>query len=162
MWTTQALDLVVKGHRLTPPPGCPRHIYSLMMSCWWVCTYTLSEEFHVVMCYACRHPEKSLRPSFHSLCQSLDGEPATLLQWREEDTQSHPQASLLGAELEAGKNLYTELQDMYLQNWGSSNLDMVVTFRTCMKLKYCIYEHTVLSLVLRLSLMCTIHEYIWP
>ena len=65
--------------------------------------------------YVCRHPEKSSRPSFHSLCQSLDGEPATLLQWREEDTQCHLQASLLGAELEAGKNLYTELQQLYLQ-----------------------------------------------
>ena len=63
-------------------------------------------------CYVCRHPEKSSRPSFHSLRQSLDGEPGTLLWWREEDTQGHPQASLLGAEMEAGKNLYTELQEM--------------------------------------------------
>ena len=70
------------------------------------------------------HPEKSSWPSLLSLCQSLDGEPATLLQYSlgvrmramrgrkilangVGQPVSH-QASLLGAELEAGKHLYTE------------------------------------------------------
>ena len=57
----------------------------------------------------------SSRPSFSSLYQTLNGESASLLQWREEDSQCHPQASLLGAELSAGQDLYTDLQGTYLQ-----------------------------------------------
>ncbi len=25
---------VENGNRLQPPPGCPRHIYSIMIDCW--------------------------------------------------------------------------------------------------------------------------------
>jgi len=36
-----------------------------------------------------------------------------LLSWSEEDMRLHPQAAVLGAPLEAGKDLYPELQKMY-------------------------------------------------
>ena len=68
-----------------------------------------------VFVMGCRHPEKSSRPSFSSLYQTLNREFASLLEWTDEDSQCHPQASLLGAELDAGKDLYSELQWAYLQ-----------------------------------------------
>ena len=43
--------------------------------------------------------------------------PATdLLSWSEEDMKVHPQAAVLGASLEAGKDLYPELQWTYMPN----------------------------------------------
>ena len=36
-----------------------------------------------------------------------------LLSWSEEDMRVHPQAAVLGAPLEAGKDLYPELQGTY-------------------------------------------------
>ena len=30
----QVVELVQTGHRLAPPPGCPRMVYSVMISCW--------------------------------------------------------------------------------------------------------------------------------
>ena len=62
-----------------------------------------------------RHPTASERPSTSELLKELTKKESSLLQWREEDSQCHPQASLLGAELSAGKDLYTELQNTYLQ-----------------------------------------------
>ena len=67
-------------------------------------------------CMYCRHPEGSSRPSFQSLCETLTGNPAALLHWEEDDSQCHPQANSLGAPLEAGKLLYSELQETYQQN----------------------------------------------
>ena len=32
----QVLRLVGDGYRLSPPPGCPRAVYKLMVQCWWV------------------------------------------------------------------------------------------------------------------------------
>ena len=61
-------------------------------------------------------PEKSLRPSFESLRQTLSGEASLLLQWREEDSAGQSQAArLLTAPLEAGKDLHSDLQETYLQ-----------------------------------------------
>ena len=37
-----------------------------------------------------------------------------LLSWSEKDKDVHPEASCLGASLEAGDELYTDLQDYYL------------------------------------------------
>ena len=37
-----------------------------------------------------------------------------LLSWSEKDKAVHPQASSLGAPLEVGDELYTDLQDYYL------------------------------------------------
>ena len=33
----QALELLDTGARLSPPPGCPRALYSIMISCWYAC-----------------------------------------------------------------------------------------------------------------------------
>ena len=32
----QALEFIDTGARLPPPPGCPRALYSIMISCWYV------------------------------------------------------------------------------------------------------------------------------
>jgi tRNA A-37 threonylcarbamoyl transferase component Bud32 len=90
----EAIELVERGYRLPPPPGCPRQVYHLMIQCW--------------------NPTASLRPSSSELLQDLTGaEESCLLQWREEDSRCHPQAHLLGAPLEAGESLYRELQLTY-------------------------------------------------
>ena len=72
--------------------------------------------FSVVVCIMCRHPDKHCRPTFPSLCQSLAEEAGSLLQLIEGDDQGHPQASLLGAPLEAGALLYPDLQNTYQNN----------------------------------------------
>ncbi|CAI8017003.1 Ephrin type-A receptor 4a (Fragment) [Geodia barretti] len=89
----EAMEMVTRGYRLQPPPGCPRRIYSMMISCW--------------------HPERLDRPSFPSVCQTLAEEANSLLKWREEDSLCHPHASLLGAPLETGASLYPDLQNVY-------------------------------------------------
>jgi len=45
--------------------------------------------------------------------QDFNYSDAEILIWAEEDTRVHPQAMVLGASLEAGKDLYPELQDTY-------------------------------------------------
>ena len=56
-----------------------------------------------------------MRPTFDKLKTTLSelGD-AALLAWSEEDRAVHPQASELGAPLDAGKALYPKLQNMYL------------------------------------------------
>ena len=61
-----------------------------------------------------RHPETSSRPRFSQLLQALSSTITDLLSWSEEDMRVHPQAAVLGASLEAGKDLYPELQGTYL------------------------------------------------
>ena len=36
IYSIQAVEMIRKGHRLLPPPGCPRSIYELMIKCWLV------------------------------------------------------------------------------------------------------------------------------
>ena len=62
----------------------------------------------------CRHPDTASRPTFSELCQSLSQSESELLGWSEEDMSIHPQAAVLGAPLEAGKDLYRELQEMHI------------------------------------------------
>ena len=38
----QVVQLVQTGHRLPPPPGCPRMVYSVMISCWYAQPLTLT------------------------------------------------------------------------------------------------------------------------
>jgi len=47
------------------------------------------------------------------LLQALSFSETELLVWAEEDMRVHPQAAVLGASLEAGKDLYPELQETY-------------------------------------------------
>ena len=72
------------------------------------------EEF----CYVCRHPNKNLRPLFSDLHTSLSDH-ALSLQMKaspesDDSNESHPQAHTIGAPLEAGKELFTDLQNTYL------------------------------------------------
>jgi len=46
--------------------------------------------------------------------QTLSSPVTDLLSWTEEDTRIHPQAAVLGAPLEAGKDLYPKLQETYI------------------------------------------------
>ena len=62
-----------------------------------------------------RHSETSRRPSFAQLVEMLSQADFELLLWREEDTQIGPQVSVVGAPLEASKNLYSDLQRVYMQ-----------------------------------------------
>ena len=62
-----------------------------------------------------RCPESSKRPTFAQLVEMLSQADFELLLWREEDTQIGPQVSVVGAPLEASKDLYSDLQKLYLQ-----------------------------------------------
>ena len=53
------------------------------------------------------------RPSFASLASLLSQPDRELLVWSDEDQNCHPQASVLGAPLEAGAYLYSLLQKTY-------------------------------------------------
>ena len=61
-----------------------------------------------------RHPETSGRPTFAAILQTLSLPDSHLLQWSEADKAEHPEAAMLGAELEAATDLYTKLQQSYL------------------------------------------------
>ena len=63
----------------------------------------------------CRHPDTSWRPTFAQVVEALSEPEFDLLNWFEEDVKVHPQAAVLGAHLEAGKDLYRELQEAYKQ-----------------------------------------------
>ena len=63
--------------------------------------------------FCSRHPQASSRPNFSQLLQAFCQPEIELLSWSEEDVRVHPQAAVLGAPLEAGKQLYPELQRMY-------------------------------------------------
>ena len=60
-----------------------------------------------------RHPEMAGRPSFASLASILSQPDRGLLAWQDEDRHCHPQASVLGAPMEAGTHLYPLLQKTY-------------------------------------------------
>ena len=60
-----------------------------------------------------RNVDKSSRPDFAELVCALSSPVTDLLSWSEEDMRVHPQAAVLGALLEAGKDLYPELQGTY-------------------------------------------------
>ena len=60
-----------------------------------------------------RHPETSERPSFVILVSKLSQPDYKVLYFLASDKGIHRQASVLGAPLEAGQNLYLDLQNMY-------------------------------------------------
>ena len=65
-------------------------------------------------CATCRHPDTVSRPTFSELYQALSQPESELLDWSEEDVRVHSQAAVLGAPLEAGKDLYRELQERHI------------------------------------------------
>ena len=101
------------GRRLAPPPGCPLEMYRLMIKCW--CVYTATQYVACTVCVCwCRNADKAGRPQFREIVVALSQSEEILLHIPEEVTRDHPQASVLGAPLEAGRNLYIELQNTYL------------------------------------------------
>ena len=64
--------------------------------------------------HAHRHADASVRPTFSAIVKMLSHSDAHLLQWGERDMRTHPQAASLGAPLEAGDELYPDLQDCYM------------------------------------------------
>ena len=73
-----------------------------------------------------RHPETSGRPTFADILQKLSLPDLHLLQWSEADKAVHPEASILGAKLEAATDLYTELQQSYLLDKDYETPDWVL------------------------------------
>ena len=67
-----------------------------------------------LICQQCRHSDASNRPLFSAIFKMLGHLDSDLLSWTEKDKAAHPQAASLGAPLEAGDELYTDLQDYYL------------------------------------------------
>ena len=61
-----------------------------------------------------RHPETSIRPAFRDIVLTLVGSEQMVLNIPEEDSSSNPLAGVLGAPLEAGENMYTDLQKRYI------------------------------------------------
>ncbi len=66
-----------------------------------------------------RHPVKGERPTFTELMQELSLPDTKLLHWREEDRDTHPEASTLGAPLNFTEHLYMDLQDSYVVSKNS-------------------------------------------
>jgi hypothetical protein len=62
----------------------------------------------------CRHSDASNRPLFSAIFKMLGHLDSDLLSWTEKDKAAHPRVTSLGASLEAGDELYTDLQDYYL------------------------------------------------
>jgi hypothetical protein len=90
----ETIVMIDEGKRLAPPPGCPLEMYCLMITCW--------------------NSDKSGRPQFREIVQTLSQSEDELLFIPEEVTRGHPQASILGAPLEAGRDLYPQLQNTYI------------------------------------------------
>ena len=76
--------------------------------------FVLSVWIALVSVNTCRNTEKASRPAFAEIVQTLSSPVPDLLNWTEEDKRVHPQAVVLGAPLEAGKDLYPELQETYI------------------------------------------------
>ena len=70
----------------------------------------------IIMLLIFRNADKPSRPDFAELVRALSSPVTDLLSWSEEDMRVHPQAAVPGAPLEAGKDLYPELQGMYMYN----------------------------------------------
>ena len=70
--------------------------------------YTSSSSLHPP-----RSTEPYSRPTFSGVLQALREPSSQVLHWAAEDRQSHPQAACLGATMEAGHNLYPDLQIMH-------------------------------------------------
>eukprot|EP00731_Ephydatia_muelleri_P014776 Em0008g496a len=90
----EVVENINAGYRLPPPPGCPLLIYEIMIHCWC--------------------PDDHARPSFRDIHMSLFQDQDFVLHVPEEAASTHPQAAVLGAPLEAGENMYIELQKSYL------------------------------------------------
>lgn len=72
-----------------------------------------------------RNPDVELRPQFRDILTSMLKEDSEILWIPIEDASTHPQASQLGAALEAGKGMYLTLQYSYLSEKPANNCDTI-------------------------------------
>ena len=63
-----------------------------------------------------RNPEPRERPDFNDIMLLLLQPDKSILVIPEKDLGTHPQAGVLGAPLEAGEGMYTDLQKSYKLN----------------------------------------------
>jgi serine/threonine protein kinase len=91
MRALEIIDFLKSGRRLSPPPGCPRAIYELMIQSW--------------------HPDAAYRPSFSTYVLSLNNLYEEVVSWSTDQTSAQYQ---IGRALVLGKSLYRDLQDIYL------------------------------------------------
>ncbi|KAL5486847.1 hypothetical protein EMCRGX_G019382 [Ephydatia muelleri] len=94
MGNSDVVEKVDTGYRLPPPPGCPLLIYQTMIQCW--------------------NPDASSRIQFKAIHLSLSQGEEHVLNIPNEALQTHPKAGVLGALLEAGQKMYTDLQKTYV------------------------------------------------
>ncbi|KAL5486806.1 hypothetical protein EMCRGX_G019336 [Ephydatia muelleri] len=90
----EVIEKVDAGYRLPPPPGCPLFIYQTMIQCW--------------------NKDSHNRPQFRDIHLSLSQNDEHVLKIPDEALQTHPQAGILGAPLEAGENMYINIQKTYV------------------------------------------------
>ena len=67
---------------------------------------------HLILFIRC--PDHNARPSFKDINMSFSQDQAFVLHVPEEAASTHPQAAVLGAPLEAGENMYIELQKSFM------------------------------------------------
>ena len=104
------------GYCQPPPPGCPRGVYSTMVSCWWVLPLTRTHSrthTHTIYIPHHRNPDYHGRLPFAELHNKLTRDPETLLAWSGEEKGVSPQAATLGAPLSEGRELYGDLCSAY-------------------------------------------------
>ena len=127
MHISQVIKIVDEGYRLPPPPGLPKELYKIMIQCWYniydsylvlaIVSVIVKSIIIIISCILHRHPDRSSRPTFPQLVEMLSRADFELFVWEEEDLRnSDPQVKLIGAPLEVAKNLYHELQRVYLSS----------------------------------------------
>ena len=67
----------------------------------------------LLACFSNRNPDAHLRPQFRDIHLSLCQYDEHVLTIPNEAFSTHPQAGILGASLEAGQDMYIDLQTMY-------------------------------------------------
>ncbi len=70
-----------------------------------------------------RHPQTKVRPGFRDVVVTLVGSEEVVLCIPEEDSSTHPLAGVLGAPLEAGENMYQQLQNRYIDYVHKAGMD---------------------------------------
>ena len=90
----EVIEKVDAGYRLPPPPGCPLLIYQAMIQCW--------------------NKDSHNRPQFRDIHLILSQNDEHVLKIPDKDLQTHSQAGVLGAPLEAGENMYIDIQKTYV------------------------------------------------
>ncbi|XP_065899891.1 uncharacterized protein [Dysidea avara] len=88
------LTKITNGYRLSPPPGCPRAMYQLMIQCW--------------------NPVASQRVHPSEISRALQKSDRTLLPSRATLKDSEEMFTTLGASLDTSSHIFTDLQNTYL------------------------------------------------